>query len=429
MENIDSFYNDPQLAEKNSTDVDILALKQFLKKIDTGKPKKQNKIMVPQELASQETANGKLYGYIREDTGYHSIVGWEGNYPPAELKADCIGYITDDDTSVPANSFTMPYIKGKREKDRMSFVYMTTDESDAPVEIPLTTDIYTLKQDIFSRNSGLIETGMMDDALVFISGCGSVGSLIALQLARSGVGRFILCDTDCVEIHNVCRHQCSLSDVGRYKVDALAERILQINPAAEVNRFYMKVQDIPRDRYDKLITNPKRTVFIGTCDNRLGNAYTSDIAVRYQAPFMALFFMTRAWAFEVFLYLPERNDICYRCAFHSKIEEMQEPTERNLFYVGQEDLKKTTFMPGLDVDLEYGTSLFDKIVLDVINRFHPKYPIHLANHLTQLTMFSGTADRTFSNPFWNRYLPEPLSHAKMKFEDSCRRCESCCKKI
>ena len=85
-----------------------------------------------------------------------------------------------------------------------------------------------MKQDVFSRNSGLIETNWMDEQCAVICGCGSVGSCIALQLARSGVGRFVLVDTDCMEIHNVCRHQCNLTDVGRYKVDAVAEEFIEL---------------------------------------------------------------------------------------------------------------------------------------------------------------------------------------------------------
>lgn len=63
----------------------------------------------------------------------------------------------------------------------------------------LTPDIYTIKQDVFSRNSGLIETDWLDEMCAVISGCGSVGSCVALQLARSGVGRFVLIDTDWFE--------------------------------------------------------------------------------------------------------------------------------------------------------------------------------------------------------------------------------------
>ena len=419
---LNKYFANPELVEESDEEVDMSVIDQFLSKYDTGKTTPHNKVMVPQTLADDTSASGELYGYIREDTGYHCIIGWRDRPPIPELKAQMIGFIGDHDEYP---DLPPQYLKGERTEKGLEFTLVSAEPDGSTSETYLYTDIYTMKQDIFSRNSGLIETDLMDDVLVFIGGCGSVGSLICLQLARSGVRRFVLCDTDCVEIHNVCRHQCSLVDVGRLKVDAVAERILQINPDAEVNRFYQKVQDIPPEKYEHLITDPKKTLFIGTCDNRIGNSVTCDIAKRFNAPFMATFFMTRAWALEVYIYLPERNDICYHCAFKKSVEESEEEEKRNLFYIGQDDLKKADFMPGLDVDLEYGTSLFDKLVLDVINRYNPNYKMRLAHKLTQLTMFAGTDDRSFSNPFWDRHLPEPLSHVSLTFSEDCRRCETC----
>lgn len=44
-----------------------------------------------------------------------------------------------------------------------------------------------------------------------IVGCGSLGSTIADQLARSGYTNITLWDSDCLEAHNAARHICSLS--------------------------------------------------------------------------------------------------------------------------------------------------------------------------------------------------------------------------
>lgn len=73
----------------------------------------------------------------------------------------------------------------------------------------------------------------MNTKAALIVGCGSVGSLIALELARAGVCKFILVDSDTLEIHNICRHQLGFRDLGRYKVDAVADAIKNINPSAK----------------------------------------------------------------------------------------------------------------------------------------------------------------------------------------------------
>ena len=417
-ENIDIFFENPDFIEEAELDVNSDFLTQFLGEANRDKPPVLNKVMVPAELEADHEFEGVIYGYIREDSGYHCIVGWSNKMANTALNAEPIGYIGE------SIDIKAPYLKGEYTDKGLEFQLFTLSENDEEIVTPIEIDVYTVKQDVFSRNSGLLETGWLDDTLAFISGCGSVGSQVALQLARSGVGKFVLCDTDCVEIHNICRHQCSLKDVGRYKVDAVEERILQINPNAEITKFYMRIQDVPRDRYDHLIVREK-TVFIGTCDNRIGNAAACDIAYSYNSPFLALGFMTRAWAGEIFIGIPERNDICYACAFKTQIEKMQAEERRNHFYVGQEDLQKAAFEPGLDVDIEYGVSLFDKVVLDVMNRNNKKYRMRIEHKMTQYVIFSGTADRTYSNEFWNKCMPEPTSLINLTFTDDCRRCDFC----
>lgn len=390
----------------------------FLEKHDVEKPMSADKVMIPEQLAAQTGYCGPLYGYIRMDSGYHVVLGWQDNVPALVMKADCVGYIGECADKMPS-----PCLVGRWENGTLEMRLVWEEGSE---EVPLKTDIYTMKQDVFSRNSGLIETSWMDEQCAVICGCGSVGSCVALQLARSGVGRFVLVDTDCMEIHNVCRHQCNLTDVGRYKVDAVAERILQINPQAQVKRFYQRIQEVPREKYQEWIT-PENAIFIGTCDNRVGDAVACDLAYSFGAPFAALGFMTRAWAGEIYTCLPERHEICYRCAFKTQIDNSIAEERRNHFYIGEEELEKAHFEPGLDVDLEFGISLFDKVVLDILNRNNPQYTPRVYHKMTQFTVFTGTDDRTFADPFWRKAFPTPVALRSLRHSDSCRRCEYCTK--
>lgn len=67
---------------------------------------------------------------------------------------------------------------------------------------------------------------------IHIVGCGSVGSTIAENLARYGVTKFTLWDFDRVEPHNLANQMFRLSDIGKTKVEALRDLILEINPDA-----------------------------------------------------------------------------------------------------------------------------------------------------------------------------------------------------
>ncbi len=70
---------------------------------------------------------------------------------------------------------------------------------------------------------------------VLVMGVGGVGSVCAEALARSGVGDMTLVDGDSVEISNINRQIPALhSTVGKYKAEVMAERLLDINPDAEI---------------------------------------------------------------------------------------------------------------------------------------------------------------------------------------------------
>lgn len=69
-----------------------------------------------------------------------------------------------------------------------------------------------------------------DDARIHIIGCGSVGSTVAENLARSGVTNMTLWDFDTVEPHNLANQMFRQKDVGKTKVEALLDILKEINP-------------------------------------------------------------------------------------------------------------------------------------------------------------------------------------------------------
>ena len=76
--------------------------------------------------------------------------------------------------------------------------------------------------------------GKMKLATVGIAGLGGLGSNVAIALARTGIGKLILVDFDCVERTNLNRQQYLLSQVGKLKTDSLKQNIFEINPEVEV---------------------------------------------------------------------------------------------------------------------------------------------------------------------------------------------------
>ena len=75
----------------------------------------------------------------------------------------------------------------------------------------------------------------LSNAKILVFGVGGVGGYVAECLARAGVGHLTLVDSDKVDITNINRQILALdSTIGKYKVDVCKERILDINPGAEV---------------------------------------------------------------------------------------------------------------------------------------------------------------------------------------------------
>lgn len=78
----------------------------------------------------------------------------------------------------------------------------------------------------------------LSDKSVFILGIGGVGGYVCEALARSGVGRLVIVDSDVVDITNINRQIIAThSTVGRKKVEVMKERILDINPECKVEVY------------------------------------------------------------------------------------------------------------------------------------------------------------------------------------------------
>ena len=93
----------------------------------------------------------------------------------------------------------------------------------------------------FSRTEllfGKDKMHMIFASKIAVFGIGGVGGYAVEALARSGAGRLDLFDDDKICLTNLNRQlHATRKNIGGYKVDAAKERILDINPDAEVNAY------------------------------------------------------------------------------------------------------------------------------------------------------------------------------------------------
>ncbi|MBR4581204.1 MAG: tRNA threonylcarbamoyladenosine dehydratase [Lachnospiraceae bacterium] len=116
--------------------------------------------------------------------------------------------------------------------------------------------------DQFSRTELLFGKEAMEHlskCRVAVFGIGGVGGYVCEALARSGVGTLDLIDDDKVCMSNINRQIIATrKTVGQYKTDVMKERILDINPEAEVNTykcFFLpeNASDFPFEKYDYVV--------------------------------------------------------------------------------------------------------------------------------------------------------------------------------
>ncbi len=91
----------------------------------------------------------------------------------------------------------------------------------------------------FERTALLLGSEALDileNRRVAVFGIGGVGGYVCEALVRSGIGSFDLIDNDTVSVSNINRQIIAThKTVGKYKVDVMKERMLDINPSVSVD--------------------------------------------------------------------------------------------------------------------------------------------------------------------------------------------------
>lgn len=111
-----------------------------------------------------------------------------------------------------------------------------------------------IEKGIFKRTELLVGSSIMDTiaaqrAIIF--GVGGVGSWCAESLVRSGIRHLTIVDSDRVCITNINRQlMATTKTVGHVKVEALRDRLLEINPHAEITALQKIYNEETADSFD-----------------------------------------------------------------------------------------------------------------------------------------------------------------------------------
>ena len=151
--------------------------------------------------------------------------------------------------------------------------------------------------------------GSLATKSVLVAGLGSVGSRIADELVRAGVGAVTLVDPDTVAAPNLARSVYRVSDLGRAKAFALAGHLHAINPVVSVNVRPVAISDLVLpDELDGI------DLIIAATDDMQQQALLAHHAYASNVTLVACALYRKAAAGEVVLQVPSADTACWSCA-------------------------------------------------------------------------------------------------------------------
>ncbi|AIT08610.1 thiamine biosynthesis protein ThiF [Candidatus Francisella endociliophora] len=104
----------------------------------------------------------------------------------------------------------------------------------------------------------------LENANIFVAGCGGVGSFVIEALARAGIGSLTIVDMDVVDPSNINRQLIALhSTIDTPKVEVMEKRIADINPECKVNALKTFINP---ENAQELLTSQKYDYVVDAID-------------------------------------------------------------------------------------------------------------------------------------------------------------------
>ena len=179
----------------------------------------------------------------------------------------------------------------------------------------------------FSKVASLYPKHVLEKVIVCV-GTGGARSFLE-NMARGGFKYFILMDADIVSPTNIATQGVFISEMGRKKTEVIRERIMDINPEAEVlcvDKFLdNNMSDEEFKRYLDKYSNRKSTdyLILGCTDSFEAQKRSSMIALKYGIPYLAAMMYAEGAAAEVIFTYPGVTASCPRCMLRDRFEKYE----------------------------------------------------------------------------------------------------------
>jgi hypothetical protein len=198
---------------------------------------------------------------------------------------------------------------------------------------PVTVPPYDLAE-TFKRVRGAYDLERLAHCRIIYVGAGGAASFIE-DLARAGVGEHVLIDPDIVAEVNLATQQAYRRDIGRAKVECIAERIRDINLNAVAVARQQRLEEISDAEFRELAfaplngSRPVVTLLCGLTDNFAAQARVNRLALQLGLPSLCAQVYREGRAAEVTFTYPGVTPACHRCILSSRYKAYLEQGFKN----------------------------------------------------------------------------------------------------
>lgn len=283
---------------------------------------------------------------------------------------------------------------------------------------------------IFQRVTTAYDLEHLKRCRVIYVGTGGAASFIE-DMARAGVGEHVLIDPDVVAAPNIATQQTYVTDIGRPKVECIAERIKAINPDAYVETYQKPIEDIDDQEFASLTrwwafvfmhgytaaTDPGLTLLCGLTDNFYAQARVGRLSLKFSTPTLCAQLYQFGHAAEITFTYPGVTSACQRCILNPRYKMYLEQGYQNTGTSDGAPIFATTRVNALKgmiamALLHHGTT--HPVWGEMLSRIGNRTLVQIRMHPdTQLSIFNKVLDSAdtsrlfFDEAVWLPQEPNP----------------------
>lgn len=181
-----------------------------------------------------------------------------------------------------------------------------------------------VREETFRRVVGAYDLAHLRHCRVVVVGNGGASGFDE-DLVRAGVHELVLIDPDVVSATNLATQQVYRHDLGRPKVEALADRLRDINPAVDVLALQQDFNELTDTEVETLIgldlaRPPIRTLLCGCTDNFWAQARVNRVGLQHGVPTICAQVYAEGRGLELTFTHPGVTPACHRCILRSRYD-------------------------------------------------------------------------------------------------------------